>query len=78
MLLAWITSEAEGGLFWTHLATGYGVMELVVFRLAWGVVGTRHARFADFLYPWSVVRAHLKEMLQRTPARFLGHTPAGG
>ncbi len=78
VLLAWVTSEAEGALFWTHLATGYGVMGLVVFRLAWGVAGTRHARFSDFLYPWSVVRTHMKEMLQPAPARFLGHTPAGG
>lgn len=77
-LLAWITSEAEGALFWTHLAAGYGIMGLVVFRLVWGLIGTRHARFTDFVRPWSVVRNHTAEMLRFTPTRFIGHTPAGG
>lgn len=77
-LLAWITSEAEGNLFWTHLAAGYGVMGLVVFRLAWGVIGTPHARFTDFVRPWSVVREHTAEMLRFSPSPFVGHTPAGG
>ncbi|NQU61903.1 MAG: cytochrome b/b6 domain-containing protein [Rhodospirillales bacterium] len=77
-LLAWITAEAEGTLFWTHLAAGYGVLGLVVFRLAWGVIGTRHARFTDFVRPWPVVRDHTKAMLRFSPSRFVGHTPAGG
>lgn len=80
--LAWITSEADDFLFWAHLATGYGVMGLVVFRLVWGLIGTRHALFKNFIRPWSVVRGHTAEMLRfsrnRSMARFVGHTPAGG
>ncbi|MDA1088982.1 MAG: cytochrome b/b6 domain-containing protein [Proteobacteria bacterium] len=82
VVFALITSEAEGGLFWTHLAAGYGVMGLVVFRLVWGVIGTRHARFTDFVRPWAVVRDHIKAMLRsslsRSMAGSVGHTPAGG
>ena len=32
-----------------HIATGYGVAGLVVLRLVWGVFGSRHARFGDFV-----------------------------
>ncbi|NQV83577.1 MAG: cytochrome b/b6 domain-containing protein [Rhodospirillales bacterium] len=77
-VLAWITSEAEGALFWTHLAAGYGVMGLIVFRLVWGVIGTRHARFHQFVRPWRVVRTHIQELRSFSPAPFLGHTPPGG
>ncbi|MBT3306656.1 MAG: cytochrome B [Alphaproteobacteria bacterium] len=77
-ILAWITSEAEGTLFWTHLAAGYGVMGLIVFRLVWGVIGTRHARFSQFVRPWRVVVTHVRKLLSPSPAPFLGHTPPGG
>ena len=77
-LLAWITSEADGALFRTHLWTGYGVMGLIVFRLIWGFIGTRHPRFSKFIHPWPVVRKHLRDLLSQSPAPSLGHTPAGG
>jgi len=78
VILGLVTSEAEGVLFWTHLAAGYGVLGLLVFRIFWGFLGTRHARFAEFLRPWSVVREHLKEMLNFTPSPAIGHTAPGG
>ncbi|MDA0306325.1 MAG: hypothetical protein O3B76_08575 [Proteobacteria bacterium] len=53
VILGLVTSEAEGVLFWTHLAAGYGVLGLLVFRIFWGFLGTRHARFAEFLHPCS-------------------------
>jgi len=46
------------------------------------VIGTRHARFSDFVRPWPVVRDHTLEMLRfsqsRSMSRSVGHTPAGG
>ena len=41
---AWITSESEAQQM-IHYAFGYSAITLVVFRLLWGVVGTRYARF---------------------------------
>jgi len=77
-VLALITSEADGVLFWAHLAAGYGIMGLVVFRLVWGIVGTRHARFSDFVRRWAVGREHMMQTARLSSSRFVGHTPAGG
>jgi cytochrome b len=54
------------------------VLSLVAFRLVWGLVGTRHARFTDFV-PTSVgLLAYLRDLLTGEARRHLGHNPAGG
>lgn len=61
-----------------HIAAGYVVMGLVFFRVIWGFVGTRHARFGDFVYSLADVISHLRDMALGRPKRTLGHNPAGG
>ena len=63
---------------WLHVAVGYGIAGLLLIRLAWGVVGTRHARFASFVHHPRVVVEYLKDILAFRPRRYLGHNPAGG
>ncbi|MSO75103.1 MAG: hypothetical protein EXQ99_08200 [Alphaproteobacteria bacterium] len=41
--------EGEEGVLSIHQIFGFLVMALLIFRLAWGVVGTRHARFTSFI-----------------------------
>jgi cytochrome b len=66
-------------LFFTgHLWSGYAVLGLVTFRVAWGFVGSKHARFVDFLYSPGAVLNNLKEMMLFRQKRYLGHGPAGG
>ena len=45
---AWLTAESERWRL-VHVTLGYTLAALVVFRLVWGLVGTRHARFASFV-----------------------------
>lgn len=61
-----------------HETVGYIVAGLIAFRLIWGVVGSRHARFSDFLYRPSVVLSFIKESLAMKAKRYIGHNPAGG
>jgi cytochrome b len=61
-----------------HEGSGYVVIGLVLARLAWGVVGTRHARFADFLAGPGTVLAYLRALRHGGARRYLGHNPAGG
>jgi len=48
-----------------------------VFRLVWGVVGSRYARFASFSYGPKAVVAYLRSLLTRRPVHYVGHNPAG-
>jgi len=76
--VCWLTAEAEGALFWTHTVSGYGILLLVLFRLAWGVLGGRHARFGDFVRGWAAVRCHARRLAALRPPRPIGHNPLGG
>ena len=73
---AWLTSESE---HWRdiHIACGYTMAGLIAFRLVWGMVGTRHARFSDFVRGPKAILAYLKSLLTRTPLEHAGHNPAG-
>jgi cytochrome b len=43
-----------------------------------GFIGTKYARFRDFVYPPSTVLAYAREMLAGKSKRYLGHNPLGG
>ena len=61
-----------------HVYAGYLIGGLLVFRLVWGFIGSRHARFSDFVKPPREVWAYIKSIFTTHPKRYLGHNPAGG
>lgn len=61
-----------------HIYSGYTVLGLVVFRIIWGVIGTRYARFSNFIYSPRKVINYGKSLIQGKPEHYLGHNPAGG
>jgi cytochrome b len=60
-----------------HEVVGYAVLGLVAFRLVWGVIGTKHARFSDFVTSPAKIAGYLFDIMRGHPARHLGHNPAG-
>ncbi|MBS03986.1 MAG: cytochrome B [Gammaproteobacteria bacterium] len=60
-----------------HMLSGYGILGLVTFRVIWGVVGPRHARFASFLAGPRAMLAHLRSLPKRSPDTSGGHNPLG-
>jgi cytochrome b len=60
-----------------HVTFGYTMAGLVVFRILWGFIGTRHARFADFVRGPQAVSGYLKSLLSGKPEHHAGHNPAG-
>ncbi|MBK1615667.1 cytochrome B [Rubrivivax gelatinosus] len=72
---AWLTSESERQAL-LHQTLGYTLAGLVVFRLVWGLVGTRHARFADFVTGPGAVLRYLGAIVRRRPEHHVGHNPA--
>jgi cytochrome b len=73
--IAYFTGDEESTL---HVYAGYAVIGLVLFRIVWGLIGTRHARFRDFLHRPSAVIGYAKDFLAGRPKRYLGHNPLGG
>lgn len=73
---AWLTSESER-LQALHLMLGYTFAGLLGFRLVWGLVGSRYARFASFLFAPGQVKTYLMSLLRNKPEHHLGHNPAG-
>jgi cytochrome b len=73
---AYLTAESE---VWrlVHVTLGYTLGGLLVFRLVWGIIGTRYARFSNFVRgPGAVIR-YLKSIKAKQPEHHLGHNPAG-
>lgn len=73
---AFVTAESER---WRllHNTLGYTAGGLAVFRLVWGLIGTRHARFADFVRGPHAVLAYLASLRAGRPHHHVGHNPAG-
>lgn len=73
--VAYISGESESAL---HEYAGYGIIGLLAFRFAWGVIGTRHARFTDFVRGPATVKRYIGTIVRGRPQHFVGHNPLGG
>lgn len=60
-----------------HAYAGYIVIALLLFRLVWGLVGSHHARFSNFIYSPGETLTYLKTIALQHPKRYIGHNPAG-
>lgn len=72
---SWLTAEL--GRMELHFYAGYGVATLLLFRLAWGLVGPRYARFGGFVAGPRRVWRYLRDWLRGTASEPAGHNPAG-
>lgn len=73
---AWLLAESDR---WrnVHVGLGYVVLALLVVRLVWGVVGSRHARFTGFaLRPREAIE-YAQGLLAGRPRHYVGHNPLG-
>ncbi len=73
--IAYFSGDEENNL---HLYAGYVVFALIGFRVVWGLIGSRFARFSNFVYsPGSVIK-YIKDSVAGRPKHYIGHNPAGG
>ncbi|HEX5357418.1 MAG TPA: cytochrome b/b6 domain-containing protein [Aquabacterium sp.] len=73
---AYLTAETER---WRliHVTLGYTMAGLVAFRLIWGFIGTRHARFTSFVRGPAAIVRYLRSLPSGQPEHHVGHNPAG-
>ena len=74
-LAAYVTGDDAGQV---HIAAGYGIAGLIALRIVWGFVGSRHARFSNFVQSPRAVLAYLRDVAALRAPRYLGHNPAAG
>lgn len=74
--VAYLTAEAES-LFALHVFAGLLMLVLVGYRLVWGVIGSRYAKFSSFLYGPVAAARYVLDTVKGSAARHIGHNPAG-
>src|SRR4051812_49355660 len=76
IFFAWGTQEFNH-MEW-HVRIGYTILTLLLFRMAWGFLGSDTARFVRFLRSPVAALRHLAHLRRREPDREIGHNAAGG
>lgn len=61
-----------------HALAGQGVLVLVLFRIFWGLWGSRTSRFTHFLHAPAVVWRKARELMAGKLSHSVGHNPLGG
>lgn len=76
-ILAWLTSESETWRL-VHAFSGSVVIAVALFRLPWGFIGSRYARFVDFVHGPGSIIDYVRSLIRLEPDHHTGHNPAGG
>lgn len=77
MVVSYFTGRWGGEWMKFHFWSGYAILTLLLFRIAWGFVGSTTARFSHFVRGPLAAFAHLREMFGKGP-HDVGHNPVGG
>jgi cytochrome b len=79
ILASYLTAQPGSGWMPWHIRLGEWMMGLLIFRILWGFVGPRHARFASFLAGPRPMWRYFKGLVGREdPILSVGHNPLGG
>jgi cytochrome b len=79
LVLTFLISYLTGDEFETvHAYSGYLILALISVRIIWGFIGTKHARFSDFIRPIPEAINYLRGLFTGNAKKYTGHNPAGG
>ena len=76
VLFSWYSVEVMEDLD-KHFISGYCVLALLLFRLTWGFLGTRYARFKSMLYSPGKIISYARSLFSADAEKFPGHNPLG-
>ncbi len=72
---AYLSAEASLSV---HVWAGYTVGVVVSVRFIWGIVGSKYARFSNFVSSPLATLRYIRELVTLRPQHYLGHNPAAG
>ncbi|ALP53147.1 hypothetical protein Tel_08245 [Candidatus Tenderia electrophaga] len=74
-IVSYLSGDEESLL---HVWSGYAIVTLLAIRIVWGIIGSKYARFSNFVYGPAEIRGYAKGMLKGDAPRYIGHNPLGG
>ena len=77
VVFSFTTGQIGGRWLEWHMLSGFTILALLVFRIAWGIFGSETSRFASFVRGPGAFLAHARDIARRTPRRVIGHNPMG-
>lgn len=77
VIAAWCLGQFGPLKMTLHFWCGYVVIGLLAFRLIWGFIGPRSARFSSFVTGPGPILAYLRGFTSREPSHWPGHNPLG-
>lgn len=78
MIASYVTAEIGFDTMQLHMYIGYWTIGLLIFRILWGFVGPKHARFSSFLRGPTGIWRYAKALGAGTMIETAGHNPLGG
>ena len=76
LAVSWISVELQA--MKVHELSGYAMLTLLLFRLVWGVIGSRTARFAYFVRGVPHTLEYARALRSKAAVKHIGHNPLGG
>ncbi|OYY08426.1 MAG: cytochrome B, partial [Polynucleobacter sp. 35-46-11] len=53
-----------------HVTFGYTMLGLIIFRVIWGVIGTRYSRFSSFLFGFKEIKEYILSLVCNRPVHY--------
>jgi len=77
VIASWYTSDQDNDLIELHMQLGYFALGLLIFRVLWGFVGTKHSLFSSFIPTPKRLVSYIKNMSNSRIESSVGHNPLG-
>lgn len=78
VVLAYLTGRLGGNAMELHLRAGEAILALLLFRIAWGFLGSTPSRFSSFVAGPRAVWRYARTLFVRPTPPHPGHNPLGG
>jgi len=77
IIASWYTSDQDNDLIELHMQLGYFALGLIIFRILWGLVGTKHSLFISFVPSPKILISYIKNFSSKNDEISAGHNPLG-
>ena len=78
LITSYFSGRAGGDWIELHFWSGYAILTLLLFRIAWGFVGSTTARFSHFVKGPAAWLVYLRNFVTGRSTYDVGHNPVGG